>query len=763
MTLHCSLLNKLNGLVFILSLGFSGLPLSAQEVTQEDYERAVSYLWSNVNQKTAFNLSVSPHWFPDKSGFWYVLHSPQGKTFQQIQFSDFESKPLFDHERVADALGEVLAQEISADSLPFNYLNYQHQDSIHFEVDDQEYLLKLSAYEITPVEEKEEEDNAFESESPDGKWIVYAEDYNLYLKSTESGEVRQLSTTGEKNYEYGSYYGWFDLMEGENGERPQRFSVNWSPDSQWIQTNICDLRNADKMYLLDWSVDSLYRPRLLSYYRGSPGDTTMVHMIPVFFRVESGEEIKPDFPRLTHINAVSFRWAEEAGKVYAQYNERGFQKAYVQELDLKTNELRPLITESSATNIDNFDYMLIEGQDKLLFTSERSGWKQLYTYDLRNDEINPLTQGEYYVNNVEHMDEEKGIVYFMASGKEEGCNPYHEHLYSITLEGKKLKHLTPEDTHHEISISPNGKYFVDNYSTATQPTTTVLREAKSGKIKAKIAKADVEHLTAQGWNPPQVFEAVGRDGKTTIYGALWKPTHFDPAKKYPIIDHSYTGPHTQVFPKSFSRVLSSSNQALAELGFIVMMVDGMGSAGRSKAFHDVSYKHMGENLSDHVLAIEQLGRQYRWIDTSRVGIFGHSAGGYDAAHGLLQFPEVYKVGVASSGDHDFRMEKAWWPEMYMGWPVDSTYQLQSNITMAGSLKGKLLLVHGALDDNVNPSATFKLAEALVKADKQFDMLILPSQRHGYSGQHSDYFLKKRWNYFVEHLLGAEPLWDIALE
>ena len=275
----------------------------------------------------------------------------------------------------------------------------------------------------------------------------------------------------------------------------------------------------------------------------------------------------------------------------------------------------------------------------------------------------------------------------------------------------------------------------------------------------EISKADITDLVAMKWSPPQSFTAVGKDEKSTIYGLLWKPTNFDPSKKYPIIDHSYTGPHGQIVPRTFSRAIGINNQALAELGFIVMMVDGLGTAGRSKEFHNYSYKKMGYNLEDHVRAILQLSKTYNWIDTTRVGIFGHSAGGYDAGHAMLQYPDFYKVAVASSADHDFRMEKAWWPEMYMGWPVDSTYQQQSNITMAERLKGKLLIVHGGIDENVNPSATFKLAEMLVRADKQFDMLIFPSQRHGYQGVQQQYFTKKRWNYFVEHLLQQTPVWD----
>ena len=271
-----------------------------------------------------------------------------------------------------------------------------------------------------------------------------------------------------------------------------------------------------------------------------------------------------------------------------------------------------------------------------------------------------------------------------------------------------------------------------------------------------MGQADISGV--EGWQPPEVFTVTARDGKTTLYGALWKPTNFDPSNSYPIIENSYTGPHTQVFPRDFRRAFN--NQSLAELGFVVMQVDGLGSSGRSKAFHNYSYKNLGGNLADHIGAISQLGKRFTWLDTTRVGIYGHSAGGYDAGHAVLAYPDVYKVAVASSADHDHRMEKAWWPEMYMGWPVDSAYHLQSNITMAANLKGKLLITHGGIDENVNPSATFKLAEALIKADKQFDMLILPSQRHGY-GPYWNYFTKTRWNYFIKHLLQKDPLWEFS--
>jgi len=754
--------------ILLCSILITGLLLSfpvcgQEQLPETDYTRAVSFLWQNVNNKKAFNLNVSPNWFSDSTGFGYTIQDKRGKSFMKFDFVTMQTRKWFYHVKLAELLANELKEEVKANELPISELKYISKTELDFKAKNKNFKLDLNTYKLHTNEEKEQIENPIESKSPDGKWIAFTKNYNLFLKSVETGEERKLSHAGVKNYEYASYYGWDDIIEGEDGERPVRFDVSWSPDSKWIATNICDLRSANKMYLLNWGIDSLYRPKLLSYYRGSPGDTNMVYMIPVLFEVENGREIRPNLPRNTHINQVSTRWSESGETLFADYATRGFQNHHVLSLDMKTMQINELIHEQSKTNIDNFFYMVIEKWGKILFASERSGWRQLYLHDIKSNEITHLAEGEYYMNDVLHIDEKGGIIYFTASGREPGANPYQQYLYSVSTEKSKLKLLTPENLNHDISFSPGGQFFTDNQSTAQQPTTTVLRDAATGKIVAELAKADISALQMMNWTAPQVFTTIARDGNTEIYGALWKPTNFDPNKKYPVIDNSYTGPHTQVFPRNFARVLAINNQALAELGFVVMMVDGLGSSGRSKTFHDVSYKNMGLSLTDHVLAIQQLAQKYAWIDADRVGIFGHSAGGYDAGHALLQFPDFYKVGVASSGDHDHRMEKAWWPEMYMGWPVDSAYHKQSNVTMAGNLKGKLLLVHGGIDENVNPSATFKLAENLVKADKQFDLLIFPSQRHGYTGKFADYFTKKRWNYFVEHLLGKKPLWEFSLE
>ena len=753
--------NMKNFYVLIFVLLLANNSIESQTISKEHYQRAVSFMYDNYNNKTVFNLLTTVSWFENNLGLWFIDHSTDGKKYKTFDFDANIVSELFDHTKLAQALSSILEKDIDPTQIAIDNIERYENKNLKLTIDNKEYTIDLNSYTLSEiVEEKQEEVNLLESKSPDGKWIAYTKDYNLYIKSTETEEKFQLSTKGKKGYEYASWYGWFDKMEGENGERPPRFFVNWSEDSKWIATSIVDTRSAEKMYLLDYSIDSLYKPKLLSYYRGSPGDTTMVHLTPVFYNIDSKKEITTTLPTGTHINSVGIEWHKDSGKLLANYSERGYKKEVLKIVDLNDETEEKLIELNSLTNIDNFWYRYLPELQKVIYLAEESGWRQLYVTDLKTNTTKHLTNGEYYINSIVHTDESNKMIYFMASGVDGAMNPYHQQLFKVDFKGKKSL-LTPEKVHHSVDFHKEGNYFVDNYSTINIPTKTVLREAKTGKIITQLTEAKLSDDIPKSWKAPEVFELVAKDGKTTIYGALWKPTDFDPNKKYPIIDVSYTGPHTQVFPKGYNGIFW--NQSLAEFGFVVMLVDGLGTSGRSKEFHDHSYKNMGKNLEDHVLAIKYLGEKYSWLDESKVGIYGHSAGGYDTGRAMLVFPDVYRVGVASSADHDFRMEKAWWPEMYQGWPVDDTYEEVSNITNAANLKGKLLLVHGGLDDNVNPSATFKLAEALVKADKEFDLLILPSQRHGYVGDYRKYFIKKRWNYFVQHLLGVQPLWDFKWE
>jgi dipeptidyl-peptidase 4 len=753
-------MTKFLSLIFLLiSLNGKAQNL-VQGPSREDYKRAVSYLWSNLNNKKVFNINIQPIWFKDSTGLGFITQDKNKKTFNRLLFKSQKTEPWFDHEQIAKLLSDSLHIPVKSTDLPIQGITNSDNTHLEFNYKGMMYSINLIDYSIKKKMNPEEND--LESTSPDGKWIAYTDNYNLFIRSASDGKIKTLSTKGERLYEYGTYYGWSDIIEGENGERPKRLAINWSPDSKWIQTYITDMRNAKKMYLLDWSVDTLYKPKLLSYYRGSPGDTDMVRMIPAFYNIETGEEYIKWTLQSTHTNPIDYEWSKVPGLIYQENSIRGYQSVELHRCDLnkKTEEL--LYRETNKTNIDNYESNIIEPWNKAVIISERSGWKQLYALDLTSKVLTPLTNGAYYFNDIIQIDTLHRIIFFTASGKEPGRNPYNQHLYKLSLDNLHLDLMTPENANHDVSISPGNNYFTDNISTLNQTTRTVLKYIGSSATPIEIAKADISALDSLGFKAPESFTVLGRDSRTILYGAIWKPSRFDANKKYPVIDQSYTGPHTFMYPRNFISALARSNQALAELGFVVITVDGMGTANRSKAFHDVSYKNMGKNLEDHRLAILQLGRQYSWIDTNRVGIFGHSAGGFDAGHAVLEYPDFYKVAVASSADHDFRMEKDWWPEMYMGWPVDSTYNMVSNITMAGNLKGKLLITHGGIDENVNPSATFKLAEALIKANKEFDMLILPSQHHGYQGIYNDYFTKKKWNYFVENLLGARSIWDIEM-
>lgn len=752
--------NCVQWVMLLLFLSFT-TKANAQDIKKEDYARAVSFLWKNIVNKKVFNENVQPIWFKDSTGMAFITQDRVQKSFNKIRWDTKKIEPWFDHQRLAKVLADTLKMAVDAKALPIQNVQYSDPNHIEFNAKEASYKINLKTYALTKITKPMV--NRLEAKSPDGKWIAYTDNYNLYIKSTTDNGVRQLSKHGERFYEYGSFYGWSDIIEGENGERPKRFTVSWSPDSKWLQTYITDLRGAKKMYLLNWGIDSLYKPKLLSYYRGSPGDTDMVKMTPVFYNIETGDEYVKKQAQSTHTNPTSYEWSKESGIVYQENTIRGYQAVELHRCDLYKKSDDLLYRETSKTNIDTYNSNLIEEWGKVVITSERDGWKQLYLLDIKDKSLTPLTSGAYYIDQILHIDKPKRFILFTASGKEANRNPYFNHLYKLNIADKTVVLLTPENVHHDISVSPNGAYFTDNMSALDQPTTTVLKTHLGKTFDLSLSKADILGLDSLNYKFPESFTALARDGETTIYGAIWKPTQFDATKKYPIIDQSYTGPHTFMYPRNFLSSMTRSNQALAELGFIVITVDGMGTAGRSKAFHNFSYKNMGKNLEDHRLAILQLGRKYSWIDTTKVGIFGHSAGGFDAGHAMLEYPDFYKVSVASSADHDFRMEKDWWPEMYMGWPVDSSYHQVSNITMAGNLKGKLLITHGGIDENVNPSATFKLAEALIKNNKEFDMLILPSQQHGYQGNYNDYFTKKKWNYFVEHLRGIKPIWDFELK
>jgi dipeptidyl aminopeptidase/acylaminoacyl peptidase len=462
-------------------------------------------------------------------------------------------------------------------------------------------------------------------------------------------------------------------------------------------------------------------------------------------------------------------WYPDGSALAFVSSARDHQQAWVRVADATTGVVRTLFEERAETQIGDAsateNWRLLPGSNELIWWSQRDGWVHLYLYDLATGALkNRITAGDGNVVDIVRVDEDARAVYFTGRGQEPGRDPYFRHLYRVGLDGRGRTLLTPEDADHAITMAPSGRWFLDTYSTPTTPPVAVLRDA-NGRVRMPLEQADISRLAAIGWHPPTPVTMKGRDGTTDIYGLMYTPSRLDSAARYPIVDYIYPGPQSgSVGPRSFTPA-RSDHQALAELGFIVVAIDGMGTPGRSKAFHDTYYGRMGDNtLPDQVTGIRQLAARYPWIDLDRVGIWGHSGGGFAAAGAMLRYPDFFKVGIAESGNHDNRNYEDDWGERYQGLLVrgddGDNYAAEANQTHAANLKGKLLLAHGGMDANVPPYNTYLVVDALIKANKDFDLLIFPNAGHGY-GRDSQYMMRRRWDYFVRHLLGAEPPKEFA--
>ncbi|HEX6881128.1 MAG TPA: DPP IV N-terminal domain-containing protein, partial [Terriglobales bacterium] len=600
-----------------------------------------------------------------------------------------------------------------------------------------------------------------EALSPDGHWVAFVRDYNLWLRSTSNGQEVALTTDGAKDYDYATELpeGKFLIEQASRGVAAP-VKVFWSPDSTKLVTYRMDSRYAGRFTTIQSVPPEGIRPRTFTYVYQLPGEW-LPRAEPVIFEIESGKRIpiRADPIEMEFQGGPSFDWSKDSKYVYYTTNGRAYTSSEFRVIDPATGESKIAVQEKSKTNIDpgvNFIQPIREGT-QLLWGSERSGWNHIYLYDVKSGNmLAQLTKGDWVVREIVAVDEKAGQIYFMGAGHEAGEDPYETHLYRVGLDGNGLKLLTPGDADHSAVLSPDYQYIVDTYSRPDLPTKVVMRSASTGTEVMDLEETDVTALKETGWHYPEAFRGKAADGATDIYGMIWRPSNFDASKKYPVIEQIYTGPQGFFVPRSFGRALFGSLQSTAELGFIVVMVDGRGTAGRSKAFHEVSYKNLGGKggIDDHISMLHQMAAKYPYMDLSRVGLYGGSAGGYDTVHAMLTHPDFYKVGVSISGNHDHRMDKAWWNELWMGYPVGDHYREQSNVTMAEKLEGKLLLIHGDLDDNVNPSATLQLVNALIKANKDFDMLIVPNQYHGDGG--NPYLLRKRWDYFVQNLLGVQP-------
>jgi dipeptidyl aminopeptidase/acylaminoacyl peptidase len=730
----------------------------------KDYQRAERFLQKNV-EKMIFQTQIIPNWIKETSRFWYKNETRDGKKFILIDSGKRTRKPVFNHHKLANALSKLMKKEYQPDALPFDSFEFvDNEKSITFKVDSQKIKCDLKTYRCEKIKEKKKDPSV--SISPDGKWAAFVKNDNLYIRSTRPGEEIHIPLTsdGTEKYPYGLSWDWYHLMNESDPSKTKKvkeISVAWAPDSSKLVTHRVDYRNAKKLYLFQSMPDSGYRAQVWSYYRSLPGEADGTMFEYYIFDIQTKKRIPIDIkPLHSTMNWHFPTWFKDNRRLYFFYYTRGYKTVVLTEIDAETGKTRRVIEESSNTYMDVakrfIDILILRGGEELIWGSERDGWSHLYLYDWRTGHLkNQVTRGEFVVRSVVHVDEMKRRVYFMASGREPDLDPYLQQLYRVNLDGTGLRLLTPEKAEHRIQLSPDKRYVVDTYSRVDFPPVSVLRRLNNGKKVLKLETADIQNLLAVGWQYPEPFTVKARDNKTDLYGVIFRPSNFDPDKKYPVIDSSYSGPHAVRTPKSFRRGCLNLDQSVAELGFIVVTIDGLGTANRSKAFHDFSYKNLGDiGALDHIAGLKQLAQRYPYMDLSRVGIFGHSAGGYDAAHALLTHPEFYKVGVASAGNHDHQMAKAWWPEHFQGYPVEKHYVEQSNLTLAKNLQGKLLLVHGDMDNNVNPACTLRLAAELVKANKDFELIIIPNASHRLSNH--PYFIRKLWDYFVKHLLNKEP-------
>jgi dipeptidyl aminopeptidase/acylaminoacyl peptidase len=606
--------------------------------------------------------------------------------------------------------------------------------------------------------------------SPDGKKAIFICDWNLWVKDIATGRERQLTTDGVKNFGYAtSNAGW------TTSAAP---ALSWSPDSKKIATQQQDERKVGDMYLVETPVNGGH-PVLRAWKYPLPGDPVVAMIDRVVIDVDTGKMkrllMKPDFHRAMsedNIDMGEYVWSPDGSKLGFVSTDRFHKSSTSKVADTATGEIHTLFAETEKTHVQTrVQWQILWDTKEVVWYSQRDGTANMYLYDMDSGQLkNQITTGTGPVTRVDRIDSGTRTMWYEAAGRENGQDPYFTHLYRVGLDGKNDVSLTPDNGTHSVQISPDGKYVVDTFSQPDVAPETVLRDGATGALIMPLEKADISKLLATGWKPPMQIKMKAANGKDDIYGMLFRPTNFDPSKKYPIINNAYPGPQSGSVGSRAFTAARGDKQALAELGFVVVSIDGTGTPNRSKAFTDAYYGAMGRHntIPDQIAGMKELAKKYPWIDIEKTAMWGHSGGGFITADALLRAPynDFFKVGIAESGNHDQRQYEDDWGERYQGPLVknpDGTdnYAIEATQTQAAGLKGHLMLIHGTMDNNVPPYNTLLVADALIKANKTFDMLLIPNAGHGY-GAAGNYVMRRRWDYFVKYLLDAEPPHDYVI-
>ena len=708
-----------------------------------------------------------------------ILFSCNNDNAPSISASDYEKASFHMSRSLNKHLNNVLTYQKWDDEEIFHY-------KVRFKEKTESFTINLKSVEktdnnhTTKIETKKNiqvvKKNRNEFLSPNGKLAAYIEDFNLWIRNTKTGNRIQLTFDGEKDYGYATNNAGWIQSKGP--------VLKWSPKSDKIATFRQDARGVGEMYLTTTNVG---HPKLQAWKYALPGDEKIFEIERLIIDIKSKKiiklKMKNDFQRSTTTDHIAGRggelldtqWSEDSSKLAFISSSRDHKEAHLQIADSKTGNVYSVHKENVDTyyesGVRSENWKVLFDSNEFIWYSEKDNWGHIYLYDLNTKKLkNRITSGNWLVRKVMHIDNDKREIIFTAGGKEKG-NPYHVYMYKVNFDGNNLTCLTPEKGTHSINPSPNWNYFVTTYSTTKNAPKSILKD-RDGKTLFQLSTSNTDELKENGWQEPIEFNVKARDEKTNLYGLLYLPSNYKKNEKYPVLNYIYPGPQSGSVGNYSFMVARRDFQALAELGFAVVAVDAMGTPGRSKSFHDAYYGNMGDNgLPDNIAAIKQLSKKYTSMDLTKVGIWGHSGGGFASTGALLRYPEFYDVAVSSSGNHDNRNYEADWGEKWQGLmqPVDlniednkseydsrkTNYDSQANQLLVENLKGKLLIAHGMLDDNVPPSNTMLVVDELIKANKDFDLILFPNKRHGY-GDLSNYMMRRKWDYFVKHLKGLEP-------